>query len=85
MKSFRDRNPYAVGIISMLVIGAITGLAFMVGLLHLLEDTYSMEGTFTDAAGLESGDDVKVAGVKVGRVSPASTQTATRASCGWSG
>jgi phospholipid/cholesterol/gamma-HCH transport system substrate-binding protein len=27
-----------------------------------------MEGTFTDAAGLKSGDDVKVAGVKVGRV-----------------
>lgn len=68
MKSFRDRNPYAVGLVSLLVIGAITGLAFMVGLLHLLEDTYEMEGTFTDAAGLRSGDDVKLAGVKVGRV-----------------
>lgn len=68
MKSFRDRNPYAVGIVSLLLIGAVTGLAFMVGLLHLLEDTYEMEGTFTDAAGLRSGDDVKVAGVKVGRV-----------------
>jgi phospholipid/cholesterol/gamma-HCH transport system substrate-binding protein len=68
MKSFRDRNPYAVGIVSMLVIGLITGLAFMVGLLHLLEDTYSMEGSFTDAAGLRNGDDVKLAGVKVGRV-----------------
>jgi phospholipid/cholesterol/gamma-HCH transport system substrate-binding protein len=39
-----------------------------VGLLHLLEHTYTMEGTFTDAAGLRNGDDVKVAGVKVGRV-----------------
>ena len=68
VKSFRDRNPYAVGIVSMLVIGVVTGLAFMVGLLHLLEDTYTMEGTFTDGAGLRSGDDVKVAGVKVGRV-----------------
>ena len=68
MKSFRDRNPYAVGIVSVLLIGAITGMAFMVGLLHLLEDTYEMEGTFTDAAGLRSGDDVKLAGVKVGRV-----------------
>lgn len=68
MRSFRDRNPYAVGIVSVLIIGAITGLAFMVGLLHLLEDTYEMEGTFTDAAGLRSGDDVKLAGVKVGRV-----------------
>lgn len=68
MKSFRDRNPYAVGLVSLLIIGAVTGLAFMVGLLHLLEDTYEMEGTFTDAAGLRSGDDVKLAGVKVGRV-----------------
>ncbi len=68
MRSFRDRNPYAVGIVSVLLIGAITGAAFLVGLLHLLEDTYEMEGTFTDAAGLRSGDDVKLAGVKVGRV-----------------
>ena len=68
MRSFRDRNPYAVGIVSMLIIGAITGMAFLVGLLHLLEDTYEMEGRFTDAAGLKGGDDVKLAGVKVGRV-----------------
>ena len=68
MKSFRDRNPYAVGLVSILVIATITGFAFMIGLLHLLEDTYTMEATFTDAAGLRSGDDVKVAGVKVGRV-----------------
>jgi phospholipid/cholesterol/gamma-HCH transport system substrate-binding protein len=68
VKSFRDRNPYAVGIVSVLIIGLITGLAFMVGLLHLLEDTYTMEGSFTDAAGLRNGDDVKLAGVKVGRV-----------------
>jgi phospholipid/cholesterol/gamma-HCH transport system substrate-binding protein len=68
MKSFRDRNPYAVGLVSLLIIGALTGGAFMVGLLHLLEDTYEMEGTFTDAAGLRTGDDVRVAGVKVGRV-----------------
>lgn len=68
MRSFRDRNPYAVGLVSVLLIGAVTGAAFLVGLLHLLEDTYTMEGTFTNAAGLRNGDDVKVAGVKVGRV-----------------
>ena len=27
MKSFRDRNPYAVGLVSVLIIGAITGVA----------------------------------------------------------
>jgi phospholipid/cholesterol/gamma-HCH transport system substrate-binding protein len=68
MRSFRDRNPYAVGIVSVLVIALVTGFAFLVGIFHLLEHTYTMEGTFTSAAGLRSGDDVKVAGVKVGRV-----------------
>jgi phospholipid/cholesterol/gamma-HCH transport system substrate-binding protein len=68
VKSFRDRNPYAVGLVSVLVIGLITGLAFSVGLLHLLERAYTMSGEFSDAAGLRSGDEVKVAGVKVGRV-----------------
>jgi phospholipid/cholesterol/gamma-HCH transport system substrate-binding protein len=68
MKSFRDRSPYAVGIASVLVVALFTGMAFAVGLLHLLEHTYSMEGVFSDAAGLRKGDAVKVAGVKVGRV-----------------
>src|SRR3546814_17829187 len=68
VKSFRDRNPYTVGLVSVLVIGAITGMAFLVGLLHLLEDTYEMEANFTDAAGLRGGDEVKLAGVKVGRL-----------------
>jgi phospholipid/cholesterol/gamma-HCH transport system substrate-binding protein len=68
VKSFRDRNPYLVGIISVLVLGSATGFAFLVGTLNLLEDAYPMEAVFTDASGLRSGDDVKVAGVKVGRV-----------------
>ncbi|MGH9245914.1 MAG: MlaD family protein [Acidimicrobiales bacterium] len=68
MKSFRDRNPYAVGLASVLIIGVLTGLAFAVGLLHLLERTYTVEGVFVDAAGLRVGDRVKVAGLDVGRV-----------------
>ncbi|MDX6232474.1 MAG: phospholipid/cholesterol/gamma-HCH transport system substrate-binding protein [Nocardioidaceae bacterium] len=68
MRSFRDRNPYAVGIVSLLLLGTITGFAFLVGLNHLLEHAYEMHGTFTDASGLRVGDDVKVAGIKVGRV-----------------
>ena len=77
MKSFRDRNPYVVGIISVLLLGAATGFAFMVGLLNLLEDAYPMEGVFSDASGLRVGDDVKVAGVKVGRVTDVEVDRAT--------
>ncbi len=68
MRSFRDRNPYAIGIASVLVIGAFVGFAFMVGILHLLEDTYPVKAVFNDAAGIRSGDQVKLAGVQAGRV-----------------
>jgi phospholipid/cholesterol/gamma-HCH transport system substrate-binding protein len=68
LRSFRDRNPYIVGIISVLLIGALTGAAFSIGLLHLLENTYELKGEFSDASGLKEGDAVRLAGVKVGRV-----------------
>lgn len=61
-------NPYVVGLVSVLLLGGATGSAFLVGTLNLLEDAYPMKGVFADASGLRSGDDVKVAGVKVGRV-----------------
>ncbi len=77
MKSFRDRNPYVVGTLSVLLLGAATGFAFLVGLLNLLEDAYPMEGVFSDASGLRVGDDVKVAGVKVGRVTDIEVDRAT--------
>lgn len=68
MRSFRDRNPYAVGLVSVLVVAGLTGLAFAIGIFRLLEDTYTVRAEFADAAGLRTGDDVRVAGVKVGRV-----------------
>ena len=68
MKAFRDRNPYAVGIASALVIGGLVSVAFMVGILHLFEKTYTLRGEFSDAGGLSAGDSVRVAGIKAGRV-----------------
>ena len=68
MKAFRERNPYFIGIVSVLAIGAMVGIAFMVGILHLLEHTYSMKAVFSDASGVRSGADVRVAGIKAGRV-----------------
>jgi phospholipid/cholesterol/gamma-HCH transport system substrate-binding protein len=68
MISFRERNPYAIGIISVLVIAAVVGVAFGVGILHLLEKTYTVKAEFTDAAGIRAGANVKVAGIKAGRV-----------------
>ncbi|MBV9410631.1 MAG: MCE family protein [Acidimicrobiia bacterium] len=68
MKAFRERNPYIIGIICVLTLGAFVGVAFAVGILHLLEKTYTVKAEFSDAAGITSGTDVRVAGIKAGRV-----------------
>jgi len=67
-KAFRERNPYVIGITTVLLLAAFVGLAFSVGILHLLEKTYPVKAEFTDAAGVTSGTDVRVAGIKAGRV-----------------
>ncbi|HEX2849436.1 MAG TPA: MlaD family protein [Acidimicrobiales bacterium] len=68
MKSFRDMNPFVIGVVSIGAIAVLVAIAFAVGVLHLLEHTYPVRAVFTDAAGIRNGDDVRVAGVKVGRV-----------------
>ena len=68
MRSFRDRNPYLVGIFSVLLILGFVGFAFSVGILQLFRDTYPARGVFADASGIKRGDDVKMAGIKVGLV-----------------
>ena len=68
LKSFRDRNPYVIGIVSVGIIGVFVAFAFAVGILHLGEWAYAVQGVFADAGGIRNGDDVRVAGVKVGRV-----------------
>jgi phospholipid/cholesterol/gamma-HCH transport system substrate-binding protein len=68
LKSFRERNPYVIGITSVLVIAALVGVAFSVGILHLLEKAYTVKAEFSDAAGIRAGANVKVAGIKAGRV-----------------
>ena len=69
VSSFRDLNPYLVGIVSTLTIGALVGFAFMVGILRLFEETYTITAVFPDAASMKGGDEVRVAGIKAGRVS----------------
>src|SRR2546423_3801499 len=44
-------------------------LAFTIGNIHLFQHTYKLTGTFDDATGLLKDDNVKVAGVVVGKVS----------------
>jgi phospholipid/cholesterol/gamma-HCH transport system substrate-binding protein len=68
LKSFRDRNPYLVGLASVGGIAVLVAFAFFIGFSHILEHSYDMSGVFTDSGGIHGGDAVLVAGVKAGRV-----------------
>ena len=68
MKSFRDRSPYLVGLVSVAALGVLTSLAFSIGLFHVLERSYTVKAVFSDASGINSSAVVRVAGVRVGRV-----------------
>jgi phospholipid/cholesterol/gamma-HCH transport system substrate-binding protein len=66
MKSVRDMNPFLVGLVSVLLILAMVGGAFIP---QLLKKTYPASAVFSDGSGIKAGDDVKMAGVKIGAVS----------------
>lgn len=65
---FRDRNPVIIGAVSIAVIAALLLAAFRADSLPLIGggDTYYAE--FTESGGLKPGDEVRVAGVRVGKV-----------------
>ncbi|MEO3867282.1 MlaD family protein [Nonomuraea sp. B12E4] len=68
LKSFRDRNKIAVGLVSVATIATLLVATFLAGTLGLLEGGYTMSGVFVDSGGLRTGNDVRVAGVRVGEV-----------------
>ena len=68
MKPFRERNPYAIGIISLSVIVLVLVAAFNSDNLPIIGGGTTYSADFTEDAGLQSGDDVRIAGVKVGKV-----------------
>ncbi|TDB96052.1 MlaD family protein [Actinomadura sp. 7K534] len=68
LKSLRDVNHKIVAIVTLTALGAACVFAFAVGQLHLFDRGYTMSGEFTDVAGLKKGQDVRIAGVKAGRI-----------------
>ncbi len=64
----RDRDPLRLGIAGLLAVAAVMVLAFNASSLPFIGggDTYS--AAFSEAGGLRDGDDVRIAGVKVGDV-----------------
>jgi phospholipid/cholesterol/gamma-HCH transport system substrate-binding protein len=67
-KNFRDRNPVTIGAVSLSVIVALVYLAFNAQSLPLIGGGTVYKVQFSEAAGLQADDPVRVAGVKVGKV-----------------
>jgi phospholipid/cholesterol/gamma-HCH transport system substrate-binding protein len=67
-KPFRDRNPVIIGAVSLTVIAALVFLAFNAQSLPLIGGGTVYRAQFSEAAGLQPDDPVRVAGVKVGKV-----------------
>ena len=66
-KSFLERNSKIIGVIGVLLIVAFTGLALLLQG-GLLTKRYTVHAVFTDAAGVQVGERVTVAGLPAGRV-----------------
>ena len=64
---FRERNPVVIGAVGFAVIAAMLLLAFNIDDIPLLAGR-AHTAAFSEAGGLKPGDDVRVAGVKVGKV-----------------
>ncbi|WP_034716509.1 MCE family protein [Intrasporangium chromatireducens] len=65
---FRERNPVPIGAIGLLVIAGLLALAFNAEKLPLIGGGTSYSAAFSEAGGIKPDDDVRVAGVKVGKV-----------------
>lgn len=68
MKPFRERNPVSVGAVSIAVILLLLLAAFKAGDLPLIGGGTTYYAKFADASGIKSGDQVRIAGVRVGKV-----------------
>lgn len=69
IKPFRERNPVIVGAVALAVIAAMLLLASQASSLPVIGGGAKYAAEFTEVGGLKKGDDVRLAGVRVGEVS----------------
>ncbi|MDQ4025281.1 MAG: MCE family protein [Actinomycetota bacterium] len=67
-KTFRERRPWLVGVTCIVLIAAGVAGAFSINRFQGLRGVYTLSADLTDASGLQPGNEVRVAGVKVGTV-----------------
>ncbi|SCY83512.1 phospholipid/cholesterol/gamma-HCH transport system substrate-binding protein [Rhodococcus erythropolis] len=69
MTPTRERNPVQIGVIGLVLAVATVGAALQYDQLQFINGGIRYSAYFQDAGGLVTGDDVTMAGVKVGKVS----------------
>ncbi|MDQ6649851.1 MAG: MCE family protein [Actinomycetota bacterium] len=69
MKPFRERNPIPIGAVGIVIILVLLLAAFNVAKLPFIGSGTTYKANFSEAAGLNPDDEVRVAGVKAGKVS----------------
>jgi phospholipid/cholesterol/gamma-HCH transport system substrate-binding protein len=68
MTPFRERNPVSVGAVSLVVLAALVVIALKAGSLPLIGAGDTYYARFTDSSGIKKNDEVRIAGVRVGKV-----------------
>ncbi|MGH3978546.1 MAG: MCE family protein [Pseudonocardiaceae bacterium] len=68
MTSFRQRNPIPIGIVGLVVLALLSLAAYNADDLPIIGGGTTYQAEFSEAAGLQSGDPVFIAGVDAGRV-----------------
>jgi phospholipid/cholesterol/gamma-HCH transport system substrate-binding protein len=68
MKGFSERNPITIAVVGLVTLAAVATATYYSDDLPLIGGGTRYAADFGDAAGLKSGDDVRIAGVKVGTV-----------------
>ncbi|MGW0843185.1 MCE family protein [Streptomyces sp. NPDC002787] len=68
LKPFRDRNPVVVGAVGLTTLALLAVAAFNADSLPVIGGGETYSAAFSEAGGLKPGDEVRIAGVKVGKV-----------------
>ncbi len=68
MKPIRERNPVIVAVVGLAVLVGLGSAAYAADDLPVIGGGTTYTADFTESAGLNSGNEVRVAGVKVGKV-----------------
>lgn len=68
LRPMRERSPVAVGVAGLLLLALVSLVAYNADALPLIGGGTTYSADFSEAAGLRSGNEVRVAGVKVGKV-----------------